>query len=74
MHQSFDHQDLTRRGFVDFQLLRQLPRRCAHVPSGSGIYVVTLEPPVTGYLAERWGPLQGERSDGAGCPARGQAA
>ena len=55
MPNSFDYQDLTGRGFVGFQLLRQLPRRCAQVPSGSGNYVVTLEPPVTGLLARSVG-------------------
>lgn len=55
MHNSFDHQDLIGRGLVGFQLLRQLPRRCARVPSGSGIYVVTLDPPVTGFLARSVG-------------------
>jgi hypothetical protein len=50
MHNSFDHQDLTGRGFVGFQLLHQLPRRCQHIPSDSGIYVANLEPPVTGFL------------------------
>jgi hypothetical protein len=55
MHNSFDHQDLTGRGFVGFQLLRQLPRRCPQIPSGAGVYVVTLDPPVTGFLARSVG-------------------
>jgi len=51
----FDHQDLTRRGFVGFELLRRLPRRCAWIPSGSGIYVVTLEVPEVGFVAHSVG-------------------
>ncbi len=55
MHTSFDQQELIDRGFVGFQLLRKLPRRCQQVPSGSGIYVVTLDPPVTGFLGRSVG-------------------
>lgn len=55
MHSSFDYQDLTGRGFAGFQLLRQLRRRCPQVPIGSGIYVVTLDPPVTGFLVRSVG-------------------
>jgi len=55
MQTSFDNKDLSARGFVGFQLLRQMPRRCQHIPSGSGIYVVTLEPPATGFLARSVG-------------------
>jgi hypothetical protein len=55
MQTSFDQNDLSARGFVGFQLLRQLPRRCQYLPSGSGIYVVTLDPPVPSFLARSVG-------------------
>jgi len=43
MTNAFDTQDLASKGFAGFQLLRPQPRGCRHVPSGAGIYVVTLE-------------------------------
>jgi hypothetical protein len=55
MQTSFDRQDLSTRGFVGFQFLRQFPRRCSHVPSGSGIYVVTLDSPAVGFLEQSVG-------------------
>jgi hypothetical protein len=55
MQSTFDHQDLADRGFVGFQLLRQLSLGCAHIPSRAGIYAVTLEPPVTDFLPQSIG-------------------
>ena len=61
---TFSQQHLIELGFRGFERLRSLPRGCAHLPAGSGIYVVVADPSAMHGFLERSVGGRFKRRDG----------
>jgi len=61
---AFSQQHLVELGFRGFENLRSLPRGCAHLPVGAGIYVVVADPSATHGFLDRSVGGRFKRQDG----------